>query len=214
MNNLSSLYDETPPNVIKDLVVTKITFDSITINWTAPADNGTNKSSGPVQGYDIRFSTNNSTLANWSNATQCVGEPFPLSPGTRQEFNITGLSPNTTYFIAIVSKDERPNFSPISNIVKNNTKTIIDTIMPGAVMDLKITEITISTITLNWSAPCDNGTNISSGPVQRYNIRYSTSIQEHIRDLRFLDFHQTHPIILAYAVKMNGQIYLLYQILY
>jgi hypothetical protein len=170
LNNISS--DGTPPAAVTDLTAVEATTDSIKLNWTAPADNGTDPSSGHASSYDIRYSTSTINLGNWGGAIQCTGEPVPASPGSTQEFNITGLAPATQYFIVIRTLDEMPNTSPLSNILINSTMGIVDIVPPGMVSDLAVVTATNDTINLTWTAPADNGTDISSGPVIEYDLRY------------------------------------------
>ncbi len=170
LNNITP--DINPPDVIINLTITNITTNSITVNWTAPADNATNASSGPVQSYDLRYSFINITPSNWFTSIEVTGEPTPALPGTPQGFKITGLMPGTLHYIALRSYDERPNLSPLSNIVFGTTLGIPDTTQPGQIKDLQAINPTNNSINLTWTAPADNGTNISSGSVSQYDIRY------------------------------------------
>lgn len=170
INNLS--LDMTPPGAVNDLMSTQVTETSLTIKWSAPADNGTDVLSGPVQGYDIRYSKTEITSANWPSRQQCIGEPTPTAPGTEQGYTLTGLSLGTQYYVALKSVDERPNWSVLSNIVVNSTLGMIDTTRPGQITDLQVQEITHNSINLTWSAPADNGSDVTSGPVTDYDIRY------------------------------------------
>jgi len=176
LNTATGNFDLTPPGTVADLTVTNRTVDSLTVNWTAPADNGSIIASGPVQNYDIRYSTSDITLGNWASATLCTGEPTPATPGTSQGFKITGLNEATLYYIALRSQDEYPNLSQLSNIVFNTTLGIIDTIRPGKIADLKAENPTNNSINLTWSAPADNGTDSLSGSVIEYKIKYYSSL--------------------------------------
>jgi hypothetical protein len=103
---------------------------SITLSWTAPGDDG---NVGTATTYDVRYSTSPITNANWNSATQATGEPTPSAAGTAESFTITGLNANTTYYFAIKTADETPNWSTISNIA---TATTSDTVAPSAIADL------------------------------------------------------------------------------
>jgi hypothetical protein len=48
-----------------------------------------------------------------SNCT--TGVPGPTANGTAQSYNVTGLSVNNTYYFAIKTADEVPNWSAVSN---------------------------------------------------------------------------------------------------
>jgi hypothetical protein len=170
LNNISS--DKTSPAAVTDLTVTDKTTDSITVKWTAPADNGTDAQSGPVQSYDIRYYTSQINPGTWTSAWHCTSEPVPAQPGTEQSYTVTGLSPATFYYIGLRSSDEMPNISPISNIVSDTTLGLPDDTMPGQINDLAAIEPTNNSIKLTWTAPADNGTDSSSGPAAEYDIRY------------------------------------------
>lgn len=170
LSDLNGNIDLTAPSAVSDLNVTNTTTSSININWSAPADNGTEASSGVVQSYDIRYSTENINLGNWDSATECTGEPTPVAPGVSQGFEINGLFKGTTYYIALRSFDERPNQSPLSNIVTQTTLTEVDSSPPATISDLKVTNPTEISLTITWTATGDDG---SSGIATVYDIRYS-----------------------------------------
>jgi hypothetical protein len=170
LNNITP--DITPPGMVIDLIVTNANSSSITVNWTAPADNGTDALSGPVKSYEIRYSENVLDLLNWTTATECDNEPTPAAPGTEESYTIKGLAAGTLYYIRLLCNDERPNFSPLSNMVFNTALGILDSDLPGSILDLQAISPTNNSINLTWTAPADNGTNAGSGPVQEYDIRY------------------------------------------
>ena len=106
--------DTTPPVAVADLVTANPATTSIELIWTAPGDDA---SSGTASQYDIRYSTSGQidTDEKWSAAAQCTGEPSPLPAGTTENFAVTGLAPNTTYWFALKTADEVPNWSGLSN---------------------------------------------------------------------------------------------------
>ncbi len=158
--------DTVAPAAVSNLATSSPTASSITLSWTAPGDNG---STGTATTYDIRYSTSTINAGNWASATQVTGEPAPLAAGSNQNMTITGLSGDTTYYFAIETADEVPNWSAISNVPSGKTS---DTVAPAAVSNLATSSPTSSSITLSWTAPGDNG---SSGTATTYDIRYSTS---------------------------------------
>ncbi len=172
-NNLSQ--DITAPGAVTDLTITNVTMTNITISWSAPCDNGTDTLSGPVKGYDIRYYTSMINSGTWDTASECDAEPLPAAPGTQQTFTISELLPGTKYYIALKSSDERPNISLLSNVVFNTTMGIPDTTPPGKIYDLSAIDPTNNSINLTWTAPADNRSNASSGPVTEYDIRYHTT---------------------------------------
>ena len=162
--------DITPPAAIIDLASSNPTPNSITLTWTAPGDDG---DVGTASQYDIRYSTSMITEDSWDTATQCQGEPAPQTAGEPETFVVTDLSPSTTYYFAIKTADEVPNWSSLSNVAQGTTKVPPDTTPPAAVMDLATSNPTDTQITLTWTAPGDDG---NAGTANQYDIRYSTSL--------------------------------------
>jgi len=110
--------DATPPDKVVDLSVEAVTASSVTLGWTAPGDDG---STGRASSYDIRYSTSPITEANFTDATEAIGEPFPSAPGTLESFVVTGLEASTTYYFALKTADEVPNWSELSNVPQATT---------------------------------------------------------------------------------------------
>ncbi len=171
LSNVPSAHtvDSVAPAAVSNLACGTITASSIQLSWTAPGDNG---STGTATTYDIRYSTSAITAGNWANATQVSGEPTPLAAGNNQSMTITGLSPSTTYYFAIETADEVPNWSALSNVPSGTTTAAADTTPPAAVANLSCSNITASSVQLNWTAPGDDG---NTGTATTYDIRYSTS---------------------------------------
>jgi len=110
--------DATPPATVTNLRTSNPSLDSITLNWTAPGDDG---NTGTAWKYDIRYSTSPITDANWNTAAQCAGEPAPKPAGSSEAFTVHGLTPNTTYYFALKTADEVPNWSGLSNVASGAT---------------------------------------------------------------------------------------------
>ncbi len=159
--------DTTPPAAVTNLSCSNITATSVQLNWTSPGDDG---NTGTATTYDIRYSTSVINSGNWASATQVSGEPTPLVAGTNQNMVISGLTADTTYYFAIETADEVPNWSGLSNVPSAHT---VDSVAPAAVSNLSISNITAGSVQLNWTAPGDNG---STGTATTYDIRYSTSV--------------------------------------
>ncbi|GAA3400545.1 fibronectin type III domain-containing protein [Paenibacillus hodogayensis] len=116
----SAATDTTPPAPIADLKLGYAAASSINLTWTAPGDDG-NK--GTASSYEIRYSTSSIITANWADATLVSGAPTPYIAGAAQAKNVTGLSPNTTYYFAIRTKDAAGNVSDLSNVPSAKTST-------------------------------------------------------------------------------------------
>jgi hypothetical protein len=142
------------------------TANSLTLNWTAPGDDS---SSGTAAQYDIRYSTSNINDANWASATQVIGELSPHAAGTPESLTVSGLAPSTTYYLAMKSADEVPNWSGLSNVAIGITAP--ESIPPSNINNLATNNPTGTTMGLTWTAPGDDS---SSGTASQYDIRYST----------------------------------------
>jgi hypothetical protein len=103
---------------------------SVTLNWTAPGDDG---NVGQAAQYDVRYSTGPITNQNWNSAIEADGEPAPAPAGEPESFTIDGLESNTTYYFAIKTADEAGNWSGLSNVAMVTTT---DNVPPGDITDL------------------------------------------------------------------------------
>ncbi len=103
------------PGAVFDLTVTKTTTASVTLEWTAPGDNGFE---GRAKSYDIRHSTNHIlTDADFAAASPV---PDPITPGEggrADRLVIAGLESGKTYYFAMKTTDEAGNVSDLSNEV-------------------------------------------------------------------------------------------------
>ncbi|MFI5371501.1 MAG: fibronectin type III domain-containing protein [Candidatus Eisenbacteria bacterium] len=144
-------------------------WNSVTLTWTTPGDDSL---VGTAAQFDIRYSTAAITAANFASATRWTGAPTPAAPGTQQTTLVTGLSPATTYYFAMKTGDEVPNWSAISNMVSKTTAAAPDIIRPAALSDVQITGSTETTFALRWTATGDDSL---TGTATSYDVRYSTS---------------------------------------
>lgn len=111
--------DSIPPEPITDLTVTEVTHESISVSWSAPYDDG----SGAAQ-YELRRGHAPLTEANFHEAHLISGLPAPAAAGTAQSFTVTGLEPETTYYLALRTHDHAGNVSEISNSVSTTTSAV------------------------------------------------------------------------------------------
>ncbi|UCD17371.1 MAG: fibronectin type III domain-containing protein [Candidatus Zixiibacteriota bacterium] len=162
----TTLDEQTAPVAVADLNASDATSTTITLTWSAPGDDG---STGTASEYDIRYSTSPIDAFNWDDAVQLTGEPAPQPAGSLEMLIIGGLEPSTTYYFALKTADEVPNWSGLSNVASTMTGDEQDP--PGIIADLNITDVTPSSVTLAWTAPGDDG---NSGTASQYDIRYAT----------------------------------------
>ena len=138
--------DITRPGAITDLVVTDAAKDTVTVCWTAPADDGTTSSSGPATGYELRYSTRyivddgispGAGQVAFSSATLAQDISLPKSPGEKEcyvisvknEINTGGgikddRTRNARFYFAIKALDEARNKSLLSNIASGLTPLV------------------------------------------------------------------------------------------
>jgi len=159
--------DKTPPAAVNDLAVGSATDSSLTLSWTAPGDDGTQ---GQAAEYDLRYYLNSITANNWDSATVIGSLTSPATPGTGESYLLNGLDFATTYYFAIKTADEIPNWSALSNSAVGTTLPEPDSVAPGAITDLQIAAVTASSVTLAWTAPGDDA---NSGTAAAYDIRFS-----------------------------------------
>lgn len=145
------------------------TYNSVHLSWTASGDDSL---TGTASQYDLRYSTSPITAANFASATRASGLPAPTAPGTTQGFTVAGLNANTTYWFAIKTGDDIPNWSLVSNVVSVATLAAPDTIRPAHVATLAVAAATDSTAMLTWTAV---GNDSLTGTATSYDLRYSTS---------------------------------------
>lgn len=161
--------DEVPPATIVDLAALYPQTTTVMLNWTAPGDDQAN---GTATQYQIRYSTAPLTPGNFASGTLVAGAPAPLLAGTVQNVDVTGLAPQTHYYFAIMTADEVPNWSGLSNVAEATTTASADAIAPAAVADLEAATATPTSASLAWTSPGDDG---ATGTAAQYDLRYSTS---------------------------------------
>ena len=112
---------------------------TVTLRWTAPADDSNFVTSGRALQYDVRYSTalpdTNSPATWWGSAIQATGEPVPGLAGSTDTTSVA-LSPGLWWF-NIRTADEVPNWSSWSNWL-NVLIAAPDTIPPAPVRDLRV----------------------------------------------------------------------------
>lgn len=94
------------------------TANSATLTWTAPGDDA---AAGQASQYDIRYDTQPITEGNFALSRQVASPPLPRLAGQPESVTVSGLSANTTYYFALKSADEVPNWSAISNMTSLTT---------------------------------------------------------------------------------------------
>jgi subtilisin family serine protease len=109
--------DDTPPGMIADLSASNPGSNTMTLAWTSTGDDG---NTGRATSYEIRYATSPITEATFGSAA-LAPSPDPLTAGSPQTTDVSGLSFSTTYWFAIKAFDEFNNSGPISNLAMGTT---------------------------------------------------------------------------------------------
>jgi len=113
--------DTEVPAAVTDLQVTTRSAVSITLEWTAPGDDG---NTGQARSYDLRYSASPIDNNNFNAATKVLNLPQPSLAGTKQTAIVGGLNSGSTYYFALKTSDELGNISEISNTASGTTQTL------------------------------------------------------------------------------------------
>jgi len=147
----------------------QVTATGVTLAWTAPGDDGT---SGQASRYDLRWSTAPIvTLADFAQATAVTGLPAPQPAGGPESFAVGGLTPQTSYWFALVTYDESGNGSGLSNTLQVSTLVSSDVIRPAPVA-LALDAADIASVTVSWT---DVGDDSLTGNATAMELRWSTA---------------------------------------
>jgi hypothetical protein len=102
--------DTNPPATITDLAVDTVASNWLTLEWTAPVDDGT------VVEYVMRSARAPIVdQAGWDAATPVADAPEPAPAGTPVTMRVNALSAGTTYWFGVRARDEYGNLGDLSN---------------------------------------------------------------------------------------------------
>ena len=115
LHNLQEVaeFDAIPPARIADLEILDASPTALTVQWTAPGDDG---DQGTAAFYSLKLSTQPIDEDNFDFALD-VGSLLPAEAGTLQQETIF-LDGEQEVFLAIVAFDNQGNRGPISNIAR------------------------------------------------------------------------------------------------
>jgi hypothetical protein len=111
---------------------------SVTLTWPAPGDDSL---AGRATRFDLRYSIQPLTAANFSLATAASNLPIPGLPGFIESTRIDALTSGQTYYFAIKTADDANNWSVMSGVVSR---------VPQDVAGVGVS------LALRFSAPCPN----------------------------------------------------------
>jgi len=162
--------DQTAPATVDDLTVDSVKVTSMTLQWTAPGNDG---DQGTATAYDIRFSTSPiASEADFQAATRIQPPPSPGPAKTTERFEVSGLTPDSTYYFAIKALDCNKNASPLGTTPSGTF--LPDKVPPAPVSNARLTNINTSApaVTLSWMATGDDE---KQGAASTYHVWYDTS---------------------------------------
>ncbi len=162
--------ESVPPQAVADLAVADSSrHGALTLSWTAPGDDG---AQGLAGAYQFRMADSPILSgADWENAAIIAGPPSPDSAGSAQSWTVDGLTAGTVVHISLRTRDEKYNWSDISNSLQVPVPD--DQLAPAAVTGLAASVGSgPGEVLLSWSAPGDDG---DEGTAGSYQLRYGTS---------------------------------------
>lgn len=110
--------DYADPNAPSGLTATTIGSTNVTLEFIEPGDDG---DIGTVTGYQVRVRANSAmTPENFSDSQMVVADVMPSGPGRVAKLELTGLLPETDYWVGVRAYDDCFNEGPLS-IVKLTT---------------------------------------------------------------------------------------------
>jgi|GEM_PF-3812497 len=123
-----------------------INTHSMTVSWTAPADDG----GSAITEYLLEYSTDQAT---WGTAYT----------GAETSTSVNTLNGGITYYFKVAAKNASSGYGAFSNECSATTLTPV----PNAPTGLSITDKTATTATLTWTAP--------AGSILRYAVEWGES---------------------------------------
>lgn len=158
--------DLAPPAPVDDLRVISQDDGRVSVAWTATGDNGQD---GRAAHYDLRYSRNPDIAAKWDSALVVTFGSVPQPNGAAESFSLPASVGTGLMFIALRVGDEALNWSTVSNVVTANPRPDRP---PNKVTDLRLSEVSETTVALEWTAPGSDG---SDGTATSYDLRFSLS---------------------------------------
>lgn len=127
-----SLTDNQAPTTPTNVVASDISFSGLTLSWNSSTDNI------GVTAYDVYL---NGAL---------------YATTTTNTIILSGLTSNTSYSLSIIAKDATGNSSVGSTPITATTLQIPDTSPPTSPRNITHSNVTGTSITINWSNSTDN----------------------------------------------------------
>ena len=121
----------TAPAAIAGAAAANVTGYSAFLNFTAPAP-VPGQVGGGVSAYEVRYSSSAITTdAQWLGATVFENTYTPRLAGLAESLRVIGLTPATTYHVAVRARDAAGNLGALSNDITFTTKTTVQDVSGG-----------------------------------------------------------------------------------
>ena len=115
----AGLADTLAPGKIFDLAVVAASQTALTLRWRSVGDDN---NFGNAVVHDMRYSTDSLSEDSWESATLVQDVLPPRTVGTVMTMDVENLTPGTSYYFAIKTGDEIPNWSVLSNVARGQTR--------------------------------------------------------------------------------------------
>jgi hypothetical protein len=154
--------DETPPAPVDDLIVVESGSNWLRVAWSATGDDG---SDGTAVSYEMRRAEFPLHEGNFDTGILVEGLSPPMPSGEPEEHVVDGLDFLTTYWIALVARDEFGNTSLVSNSASGMTLGIPTVaVSPASLSEALLTGAT-SSQSLSLSNIGEGTLDFAFGPV-------------------------------------------------
>jgi hypothetical protein len=150
--------DQVPPGSVADLgAVEALGQGAVMVDWTAPGDDGTE---GTAVEYQIAYADAPITQQGWAEASKVLGLPSPQPAGAHEAMSTVLPEPGHLYYLAVRTKDEAGNLSPLSNATYTTSGIIDPNFRPGPPLDFRAVDCPADSggsVSLSWSRSYDDG---------------------------------------------------------
>lgn len=124
-----------PPQAITNLSVSAKAHSFVELSFTAPADSD----NGSAFTYELRYSDKPIDPASFDKLPGVFADA--KEAGTAETLRLPGLTLNTTYYVAVKSRDIWGNLSSLSNIVEVKTTGYPQISVPGDLLSLNFPDV-------------------------------------------------------------------------
>ncbi|MDI6757023.1 MAG: hypothetical protein QME32_03265 [Endomicrobiia bacterium] len=186
LSNAATCFVLVAPGMVTDLAAAPGQRGrTIDLNWTAPGDDGYIGQLIAGSKFAIQRSTWSEVVWSTGSVDTVLISTQNVNPGDRQYYTLTGLAPGDTYYIAIWTSDEIPNWSIRSAIVDAYAQPVLlsVTVTPTTYYDFGLLDTAVSSnsataitvvntgnVNETYKMRCSNSNNWTSGSSAGYDI--------------------------------------------